>query len=166
MTSVIGLWQNICNLKGICSVKIILPLSVAIPRKKVPDKVWTLNLNLYRNANFHLLNQAKTAWKDNLRCGLFEGYRPDREKNLTQIIPPYHFIYTVFPAARRSFDVSNVCSIVDKFTADALQELGIIENDNYKIIPMVTYRFGQIDKENPRVELEIKTYENYDDLPF
>lgn len=42
-----------------------------------------------------------------------------------------------------------------KFIFDALQEHGIIQNDGWKQIGDVNHRF-RIDKENPRVEIEIK----------
>jgi Holliday junction resolvase RusA-like endonuclease len=72
--------------------------------------------------------------------------------------PPLIFIYTLYPESNRRMDVSNVCSVVDKFTCDALTELGIITDDNHKIIPAINYRFGKVDKENPRVELEIEEW--------
>ena len=48
-------------------------------------------------------------------------------------------------------------SIVEKFTDDVLVEHGYLPDDSYKIIPAIDYRFGKIDKENPRVELEVKS---------
>lgn len=80
--------------------------------------------------------------------------------------PPYVFIYTIYPNSNRKFDLGNVCSIIQKFTDDALIELGIITDDSYKIIPNINYRFGGVDKENPRAELEIISVEDYNDLPF
>lgn len=129
-------------------MKIALPLSVIIPRKKKADLKWILNLNNYRNTHYHTLDDVKSIYSDIITAAVMHAEMPKQ--------PPYYFIYTVFPGSARSFDTANVCSIVDKFTADALQELGIIENDNYKIIPKITYQFGKVDKENPRVELEIK----------
>lgn len=129
-------------------MKIILPLSVSIPCKTKDDKVFTLNLNIYRNTNHFVLNKAKELWKDVVKVALSETLRP--------LIPPLHFTYTIYQPTGRAFDVSNVCSIIDKFTADALQEFGIIADDSYKYIPIITYKFGGIDKENPRAELEIR----------
>ncbi len=137
-------------------MKIILPLSVNIPRKTKEDKVFILNLNIYRNSHHFTLNAAKIIWKENLRLALYEGNRPAPDKAMDNIKPPFHFTYTIYQSSGRAFDVSNVCSIIDKFTADALQEFGIIPNDNYKYIPIITYRFGGVDKENPRAELEIR----------
>ena len=132
---------------------ICLPLSVTIPRKTKEDKVFALNLNVYRNAHHMILSDAKNRWK-----GIVAKSLSDIKASMPP--PPYNVIYTVFWANGRAFDIANVCSIIDKFTMDALQELGIIENDNYKHIPEVRYKFGGIDKENPRCELTIEGANN------
>lgn len=141
-------------------MKIILPLSVTIPRKTKGDKVFNLNLNIYRNTHHFTLNTAKKMWSDIVTAAAIHTKMPSE--------PPYVFTYTVYPGSGRKFDLGNVCSIIQKFTDDALIELGIITDDSYKIIPKVYYRFGTIDKENPRVELEIESLTgiDYDNLPF
>ena len=141
-------------------MKIILPLSVTIPRKTKADKVFTLNLNIYRNSHHMTLNQAKIAWK---------GIVANATQGMGNVgTGPYNFTYTVFPATGRKFDLANVLSIVQKFTDDALIEFGFISDDSYKIIPKIDYRFGAVDKENPRVELEIFPLSgpDFNDLPY
>jgi hypothetical protein len=132
-------------------MKIILPFSVAMPRKKGPNRIWILNLNSYRNTHYHTLNQSKVLWKDVVWNAL-ESFNVNGPG---AIVPPFRFTYTAFPATNRKFDLGNVLSIVQKFTDDALIELGIIPDDSYKVIPAIDYRFGGVDKENPRIELEI-----------
>jgi hypothetical protein len=127
-------------------MKLILPLSIVIPRKTKEDKVFTLNMNVYRNAHHMVMNQAKTMWLSIVLHADITG---------NEVNPPCRFIYTVYPANNRKFDLGNVCAAIQKFTDDALIELGIIPDDSYKVIPMVEYRFGGVDKENPRCELEI-----------
>jgi hypothetical protein len=141
-------------------MKIILPLCVCLPRKKTKDKIWILNLNSYRNTHFQTLNQAKVLWKEIVRVAT-EGMVNDASG-------PYKFTYTVFPGSGRKFDLANVLSIVQKFTDDALIEFGFISDDSYKIIPKIDYRFGAVDKENPRVELEIFPLSgpDFNDLPY
>ena len=51
--------------------------------------------------------------------------------------------------------MSNPCSIIDKFTCDALVKAGVLEDDSSKQIKKVIYKYGGIDKDNPRCELEI-----------
>ena len=130
-------------------MKLILPLEVMIPRKTREDKKIILNLNIYRNAHHFTLNAAKKEMLEHVRQAL-----PGCE------IPslPFRFTYTIFPPTGRAFDLGNVCSIVQKFTDDALIELGIIKDDNMKIVKEVVYRFGVVDKENPRAELDIESY--------
>jgi hypothetical protein len=133
-------------------VTLALPLSVTIPRKTKEDKIFALNLNTFRNAHHMTMNQAKVRWKDVVCMAV--------QEDLGGLIPspPYLFTYTVFPSTGRVFDLANVCAAIQKFTDDALQELGVIENDNYKHIRAVRYEFGGIDKERPRCELRIESW--------
>lgn len=103
-----------------------------------------------------VLNQAKIAWKEIVRTAV--------GRNLITG-PPYAFTYTAYPASNRKFDLGNVLSIIQKFTDDALIEMNVINDDSYKVIPVVSYKFGRVDKENPRVELEINTVDSKN-LPF
>ena len=121
---------------------ISLPLGVSVSK----TKKFYCNLNIYRNAHFHVLNNAKVEFKEQI------------EDSVTKL-PIYkrvHLIYTLYPGTKRLVDVSNVCSVVDKFFQDTLVELGRLEDDNYNFVPLVTYQFGSIDKANPRVDVQIK----------
>jgi len=129
-------------------MKLILPLEVMIPRKTREDKKIILNLNIYRNAHHFTLNAAKKEMLEHVRQSLPGG-------NIQA--PPFRFTYTIFPSSGRAFDLGNVCSIVQKFTDDSLIELGVIKDDNMKIVKEVVYRFGGVDKENPRAELDIES---------
>jgi hypothetical protein len=128
-------------------MKIILPLSVTLPRKKKEDKVFTLNLNIYRNSHHFILNDAKIAYKEKVRESIVGMEKIEYS--------PLIFTYTLYPSSGRKFDLPNVCSIIDKFTCDALIEFGIIPDDSYKVIGNVIYKFGRVDKDNPRCELVI-----------
>lgn len=131
------------------STRLILPLSVVIPRKTKEDKVFILNLNIYRNTHHMTLNQAKVAYKEQVRDALSICDNPKLAEG------PYKFTYTVFPATKRAFDLGNVLPIIQKFCDDALIDLGVIKDDNWNVVREIDYRFGEIDKENPRVELVI-----------
>lgn len=109
-------------------------------------KEMILNLNQYRNAHFFKLNNSKTSYKALMK--------PQIEQ-----LPVFNKIsitYTVFFGSKRKTDISNVCSIVDKYFCDALVELGKLPDDNYDYIKEVIYRYGGIDKNNPRVEITLK----------
>jgi len=132
-------------------VKLILPLSVVLPRKKAPSKHWILNLNSYRNTHFHVLNQAKDFYREEVRNAILISRMQGHEIPP----PPYLFDYTIYPANKRTFDLGNVLPIIGKFTEDALIEFTLIIDDNYRIINAINYRFGGVDKISPRCELEI-----------
>jgi hypothetical protein len=145
--------------KGGSEMKLILPLSVTIPRKTKADRVWILNLNSYRNTHFQILNKAKEIYKEEVKRADEKRHEGDTDFSSYYAMPnePYLFTYTVFPANNRKFDLANVLPIIQKFTDDALIEFGIISDDSYKVIQAIDYRFGGVDKENPRVELEIRS---------
>jgi len=132
---------------------LILPLSVTLPRKTKADKVFILNLNVYRNTHHMTLNHAKVAWKDIVLDALIG-------KCVSPLpIAPYLFTYTVYPATKRAFDLGNVLPIIQKFTDDALIEIGVIKDDNFNHVREICYKFGGQDKENPRAELHITSQE-------
>lgn len=128
-------------------IKIILPLNVKLPRSRVNDKNFILNLNNYRNTYYMSLNEAKRRYKTLIEEDL---------KKLPKPTPPISCTYVLYPKSKQLTDLGNVLSIIQKFTEDALVECGIIEDDNYKIICEVNQNFGHVDKDNPRVELFIK----------
>ena len=108
-------------------------------------KGWILNLNQYRNTYFRTLNTVKINYKKFMQSQIAIG-------------PSYKrvaCIYTVYPPNKRNFDLGNVCCIHQKFFEDALVELGKLPDDNINHIPLVIYQFGEIDKLNPRVEIEV-----------
>lgn len=124
-----------------------LPLGIKIGRKN-----YALNLNIYRNTHFLVLNRMKVEFSESLKDKL------STLPSFTKI----HLIYTLYPKTRRLCDVANICSIVDKFFCDALVRANKIEDDNYTYIPTIEYKFGSIDKDNPRVTVEIKELDHAD----
>lgn len=120
---------------------ISVPLSVPVSKRKF----FSLNLNIYRNAHYQVLNKAKTAFTDSVITRLKKI--PVQEKiTLT---------YTIFLPNKRKADISNIGSIVDKFFSDALVDAGVIPDDNYTYLTHVQFFFGGIDRIDPRVEVTI-----------
>ena len=120
---------------------IVSPLKIQVS----PIKWFTLNLNHYRNTHYQILNKAKINYKLLMREQI-------------DSLPEYSKIeikYILYPANKRLTDIGNVLSIHQKFFEDALVELGKIKGDTYIEIPKVIFKFGHIDKLNPRVEIEI-----------
>lgn len=124
-----------------------LPLEIHIPRKRVKDRKFILNLNTYRNADRFFLGDCKQIYTDLVL---------DKVKGLSlSVPPPYTFKYIYYKGDNRKVDISNPLSIIDKFTCDALVKSGLIEDDNFDILTNVIYSFGGVDKGRGRVDLEI-----------
>ena len=123
-------------------MKIVAPLRVPQSKKKF----FSLNLNIYRNAHHFTLNKAKVEYKAYLQ----------KQLATLPIMERIELIFTLFPKTKRLCDISNVLSIHDKFFCDALVEAGKIPDDNYLHLRKVTYSMGEIDKENPRVEINVE----------
>ena len=124
-------------------MKLILPLKV-----KVNNKYWFVNLNNYRNTHYRLLNNAKKAYHKEVYKLL--GTKRKRFKK------PVTITYTVYFKDKRTRDIMNTISVVDKFVCDALVMSGTITDDSYKFVTKVIGKFGKLDSENPRVEVVIK----------
>lgn len=110
-------------------------------------KEMVLNLNQYRNAHYFKLNNSKTSYKAIMKTQIEQ----------LPVFNKVSITYTVFFGSKRKTDISNVCSIVDKYFCDALVELGKLPDDNYDYIKEVIYKFGGIDKNNPRVEITLSS---------
>ena len=108
---------------------------------------FNLNLNAYRNAHHHLLDDAKKDFAEIMKPRLI-GI-----PSLVQI----RMSYLLYTKTNQLCDVANVCSIVDKFFSDSLVKEGIIPDDNRNYVKMVAYGFGEVDKLNPRVDVIIES---------
>lgn len=124
-----------------------LPLEIYIPRKRVKDRKFILNLNTYRNADRFFLGDCKNIYTDLVL---------DKVRGMSlSLPPPYTFKYIYYKGDNRKVDISNPLSIIDKFTCDALVKAGLMEDDNFSILTDVIYSFGGVEKCNGRVDLEI-----------
>lgn len=131
-----------------------LPLSVEYRFHKKLNKFikFILNLNNYRNLYYSSLNTTKIKYKE-LINPILDTIEPIVDNSELE------FIYLYYSKSKRLFDISNPCSILDKYICDAIVEKGIIPEDNISIIKKVSYEYAGIDKLNPRVDLIIKKYE-------
>ena len=126
--------------------KIISPLFITLPRKTVKDKRIALNMNTYRNLHHRISNDAKKAYSEALREQL-EGL---------SIQTPVEVTYKVYKASKRRLDKMNVVSVVSKFLLDSITEYGCWEDDNDDYVKKETIMPTELDRENPRVEINIK----------
>ncbi len=120
-----------------------LRLEVGVVKKRT----YYLNLNGFRNWNFQLSNQLKKLFKISVTSQI---------RALTPCTQPVEITFVIYYPTNRAFDLDNIGSVVCKFTNDALVELDILIDDNYKYVKKIAYEFGGVDKLNPRVEVKIK----------
>jgi hypothetical protein len=104
----------------------------------VGRKKFALNLNTYRNAHFHVLNEAKVNFKNKFYADNPDLYDIGGDK--------LKITYTIIPNDNRLFDTMNVISIVDKFILDALVSADCIPDDNYKCVSFGAPEVGEIVK--------------------
>ena len=120
-----------------------LPLRVPVSKKKF----FPLNLNQYRNAHFQVLDKAKKAFAKEIEPKLV-GI-PKLKKLALE--------YVLYPGTSQLCDTNNILSIADKFFSDSLVAQKVIDDDNYTFIADSRFLFGHIDRENPRIEVTIRS---------
>ena len=128
------------------TAKFFSPLRVFMTKAKN----FILNMNQYRNTHFRLLNHTKINYKKYMERQIIKS---DTFGRLV-------CIYTAYPKTNRKQDLGNVCSIHEKYFEDAMVEFGKLGDDNMKNIPLVIYRYGGVDPENPRVDIEVISIDN------
>lgn len=123
-------------------IKLVSPLRVMKNKKKD----WILNLNNYRNTHHYTLNTTKV------------NYKREMEAQLSGLVltTPICITYILYPKTHRKTDLGNVLSIHQKYFEDALTEYGCIPDDTYEHIPLVMFEMGEVDPEEPRVEIVIE----------
>jgi Holliday junction resolvase RusA-like endonuclease len=126
-------------------MKINLPLRIPLSRRRD----FILNLNNYRNTHHRVAHEAKRNYTA-IVWDLVNGEKaPDGPLQLT---------YRYFHGSKGKIDIANPCSIIDKFTCDALTLAGVWEDDDMRNVRKVTYEWGGVDKNRPRCELTIESY--------
>lgn len=123
---------------------LVLPISIPITK----NKRFSLNLNQYRNTHFQVLNKAKRLFTEQIKS----------QVKALPFLKEVSLEYVLYPKSKRLIDISNVCSIVDKFFCDALTEYKKIEDDNHLFVKEILYSFGSVDTVNPRCEVHIYTW--------
>ena len=125
---------------------IICPTFLTLSSKK-GNKNIAINLNIYRNLHFAIENKCKRMFKDEVKSQLLG----------IEIATPVEVTYKVFKKSKRNLDKMNVVSIASKYLMDAITEFGCWEDDNDNIIKKEVILPTEIDKDNPRIEVFIKS---------
>jgi hypothetical protein len=92
----------------------------------VKNKSYKLNLNVYRNLHYQILNNMKVQFKKD-----FYNLYPEIK---TIKAGRVEIEYNIQPYNKALFDTMNIVCIVDKFFLDALSEAGVIPDDNYNYV--------------------------------
>lgn len=124
-----------------------VPISLEIG--VVKKKKYFLNLNQYAKWHFQERNQLKRLFKKEIAKDI---------KHLTPLKGSCRVCYTIFYPTNRKFDIDNIGSVVTKFNMDALVELGILDDDNCTVVKEITYKYGGVDRNEPRCEVSIEPF--------
>jgi len=125
-------------------------------KKTGKQKYFELNINAYRNLHWSMLNKSKQLYKDIMTHLLMKS-----DSHLLRM-DSIEITYQVIACNKRKFDVMNVVAIVDKYFQDVLSTIGIIADDNYKIVKKVTVLPVIHDLELPEniCRIVVKEYNN------
>ena len=123
-----------------------LPLMVMLPRKRGPDRKFSVNMNTFTGIKPFTYDSAKKAYRDYM------------EEQLTSVEPANGTIsitYDYYARMNNSPDMDNFVSAGMKFFQDAMVNHGFIEDDNVHFIPCYSARYMGIDRKNPRIVAKI-----------
>ena len=127
--------------------RVSLPIFIETGVKK--KKKHYLNMNNYRNWHHRVSNQLKKVYT--MQVGKLQEFQ-----DLPRITTKCKLTYYIYYPTKRKFDVDNIGAVSGKFFQDTLVNFHKIEDDNYDWIPEIIYKFGDIDKDNPRVDVVIE----------
>lgn len=89
----------------------------------------------------------------------YAAFMKDRVKHLPLFNKPIQLHYRVYTGSTHKSDIMNWVAVIDKFFQDVLVQEGKLVDDNYDYVNFVSAEFIQVDKQNPRVEIDISTDE-------
>lgn len=124
-------------------VTITLPIHHTQNYKTKKSKTFLVGMNWYRNCHYLVSNKVKDHYHKLVASQV--GTRKFNKIKLN---------YKVY-VARNGTDGHNIRSVIEKFFLDGLVEMGAIKDDNTQDYVMGDTTSYYLDKENPRIEIEI-----------
>jgi hypothetical protein len=121
-------------------IKLSLPLFITNRSNK---RKW-LTLNNYRNWHYQVSNDIKRRFKSEVF-----------DKLDFNIKGKVKIEYFYFAPDKRTRDLMNVISVIDKFFQDAMVDRGCIESDDLSTVVEVNSCYMGIDKLDPRLDVMI-----------
>jgi hypothetical protein len=124
-------------------MKVTVPIYYTIEYKTKKNKTVLVWMNFYRNCHFMLSNKIKSSYHELIRNQIWDmRFEKIRTK------------YKVFMKTKRS-DYHNIRSVIEKFFLDWLVENWNLKNDTMDYMLWDLWCEVFIDKDNPRMEIEI-----------
>ena len=105
-----------------------------------------LGMNWYGTAHYRTRNSVKQEYH------IMIGKVLPKDFKLNSPLTTHYKIYY----KNMKSDASNIVAVVDKFLMDALQEFDVIVEDNVKHYIQSSWEVVEQDRDNPRIEVEIK----------
>ena len=122
-----------------------LPIYYTFTKKTKKDNKVLVGMNWYRNAHFRSSNQVKQHYHKLIYSKVTQSQK---------LKDKYMVSYSLYPSNSKC-DLMNVVSVIDKFLNDALQDSGVIVNDNIKYYKHMIATVEEVDRYNPRIEIKI-----------
>jgi len=123
---------------------ITLPIYYTYKEKK-KQKTILVGMNKYERLHYIPRNDMKKHYYKLIKAKL-TGIGAIKTKIATH--------YTVY-YKNKTCDAPNVVAVIDKMFMDALQEFGIIKQDNVQSYVKSSWDIGGMDRVNPRIEIKI-----------
>ena len=130
-------------MKKVQTYSVPIKLEVGLTKKKTHY----LNLNKYKQWHFQENNRLKKLFKISVAKFI---------RQLEPIKGRCKLTYTIYYENNRKFDIDNVGAVVSKFNSDALVELGVLVEDNYDYVVEIVFKYGGIDRDNPRCDVVLE----------
>lgn len=122
-----------------------LPLFIETGVRKKKNN-W-LTLNNYRNWQYRVSNNIKKLYTKEVGKAVVA---------LPTLKAPVRLTYTIYYISKRKFDLDNYGAVASKFFQDTLVHFGKLPDDDYDNVVEVVFKFGGVEKDNPRIECTIE----------
>ena len=123
------------------TLKITAPIYYGVRKK------YMLGLNWLQDAHYRSRNIVKQQFSTNIGKVLPNGVK---------LNSPIETSYKVYYKNKKS-DAGNIVAVTEKFLLDALQEHGVIIEDNVQHYTKSSWEVCEQDRDNPRIEVTIKS---------
>ena len=132
-------------------MRLTLPIYYTITYKTKADKTILVGMNWFRNAHFSRQNEVKKF----LHACVIQQLQEQPSEPFNNV-STQAFLYYKNPIS----DADNIVSFISKAVVDTLQNQHIIKNDNVQFYRKAEWEVVGQDRENPRLEFDITTWNN------